>query len=123
MSDADQAPDRIKIDWEYDKNYRVVAANGMWGGLTTRGDLHIDFFVESNRLPTSDEMSLVKQGESGAYKEQRTEPQQGAIVRRIQVGVLIPKQHVASFMRWFKDKHQQLESVSNPLSGSQGDVN
>lgn len=123
MSDADQAPDRIKIYWEYDKNYRVVAANGMWGGLTTRGDLHIDFFVESNRLPTSDEMSLVKQGESGAYREQSTAPEQGAIVRRIQVGMLIPKQHVASFMRWFKDKHQQLESVSNPRSGSQGDVN
>ena len=32
MPEGKQQPSEIRIEWEYDKDYRLVPANGMWGG-------------------------------------------------------------------------------------------
>ena len=44
-------PREMKFVFEYDKDYRIVAANGVWGGVTPRGEINIDFFVERQRIP------------------------------------------------------------------------
>ena len=62
MPNGKKQPDEISIDWEYDKNYRMVPANGMWGGITPRGDLRIDFFVESMPIPDSGAGKLLNDG-------------------------------------------------------------
>ncbi len=44
-------PQEFEFFFEYDKDYRIVAANGVWGGITLRGDIHLDFFVERQDVP------------------------------------------------------------------------
>ena len=114
MPNGKKQPDEIRIDWEYDKDYRMVPANGMWGGITPRGDLRIEFFVEAVTVPNSGDTTLVNDG-SGRYKEKRKTPEKPAVVRRIQVGVMVPPQQILSFMEWFRNKAKGIKVVSeNP---------
>ena len=41
-----EQPEKIDVEYEYDPDYRLVAANGLFGGVTPRGELRIDFFAE-----------------------------------------------------------------------------
>jgi hypothetical protein len=75
----------VKFYFEYDKDYRVVASNGVWGGITPRGDLQLDFFVEKVGIPDSVEYVVTQDGKlEGEIR--RDPPRQ--FVRRMQVGVL-----------------------------------
>ena len=114
MPEGKQQPSEIRIEWEYDKDYRLVPANGMWGGITPRGDLRIEFFVEVVPTPGSGETALFHDA-SGSYKEGRKTPEKATVVRKIQVGVMIPPHQIPSFVEWFKDKARQLKITSeNP---------
>jgi hypothetical protein len=106
MPNGKQDPDEIAIEWEYDKDYRIVAANGMWGGITPRGDLRIEFFVESNSIPRE---AVFLKDESGSYKERSKRPEKPAVVRKIQIGVMVPGPQVKSFAEWFRDKAQKVQ--------------
>ncbi len=119
MSKGTTEPKEISIEWEYAKDYRLVPATGILGGITPRGDLRIEFFVEAIALPAPGESSMVLHEDSGTYKETRKVPQKGKIVRTVQIGVTVPPHQVSSFAEWFKDKAEQarLKNVKdNPPS-------
>jgi hypothetical protein len=44
-------PKRIKFLFKKAADYRLLPANGAWGGITTRGDFLLEFFVEHNITP------------------------------------------------------------------------
>ena len=111
MPKGKQQPSEIRIEWEYDKNYRLVPANGMWGGITPRGDLRIEFFVECSPVPGPGETLLIKE-EGGFYQEDRERPERPALVRKIQVGVMVAPEHVSSFMEWFRAQAHRVQSSS-----------
>ena len=115
MSNGKKQPDEIRIEWEYDKDYRLVPANGMWGGITPRGDLRIEFFVEVVPTPSTGETALFNDGSGSSYEEQRKIPEKPTVVRKVQVGVMVPPHQIPSFMEWFKDKAQHVKITSkNP---------
>ncbi len=114
MPEGKQQPSEIRIEWEYDKDYRLVPANGMWGGLTPRGDLRIEFFVEVIPTPGSGETALIHDA-GGSYKERRKTPGKATVVRKVQVGVMIPPNQISNFAEWFKDKaHKMRIKSENP---------
>lgn len=42
---------RIKFLFQKAADYKILPANGAWGGVTTRGDFLLDFFVEHHIAP------------------------------------------------------------------------
>lgn len=112
---ADQ-PEEIAIEYEYDSDYRIIAVNGMFGGLTPRGDLRVDFFVEHAGPPGPGAVKYRRDSE-GSFKEvpgPKSYPPK--LTRRLQVGILIPPQHIESFSRWFKDKAEKIQLARDPSS-------
>lgn len=93
MSEKENKGKEIEFAYEYDSNYRVVAANGVWGGTTPRGDFRLDFFVESIAIPErlTHEVLSDKLG-----KEVARTPGKGVFTRRLQVGVLLSLREVES---------------------------
>ena len=77
---------QVEFQFEYDPGYRLVPANGVWGGPTPRGDLRLDFFVEAPALPRRIMHALSPEGRVGP--ELRREPER-TFTRRIQLGVLV----------------------------------
>ena len=112
--DKEQPPGKIEIEYQYDPDYRVVAANGIFGGVTPKGELRMDFFVEYNAVPGPGEIAYKAEGDKWA---ETTIPQSPKLVRRIQVGVLVSPHHIDSFAKWFRDKAQTIKLQTEELKG------
>lgn len=110
-----EIPKEIPIEYEYDQDYRVIAAHGMYGGITPRGDLRVDFFVEYAPPPKTGEL-VYKPQPDGSVKEVSHKAGKPELIRRMQIGVLIPPQQVESFAKWFRDKAQKLKLMQDSKS-------
>jgi hypothetical protein len=78
-------PVEVEFFHEFDPGYRILACNGVWGVLTARGDIKLDFYVEGLKIPERITSLVNPDGTIGPG----TNPPPPRIVRRIQVGVLI----------------------------------
>jgi hypothetical protein len=100
MSERRYEGGQIEFHFEYDPGYRLVAANGVWGDPTPRGDLRLDFFVEAVSLPTRVMHAISPEGRVGT--ELRREPER-RFTRRIQLGILVSMDHAESIARTIQD--------------------
>ena len=98
---------QIEFHFEYDPGYRLVAANGVWGEPTPRGDLCLDFYVEAPTLPTRIMHAISPEGRVGP--ELRREPER-RFTRRIQLGILVSMDHAESIARFIQDKVAEYRS-------------
>jgi hypothetical protein len=87
MAESPTIPKEIVIQTSFDKDYRLVATNGVWISSTTRQDICIDFFVEQISAPESVTYELEENGRF--EKELKRSPEKMQFVRVFQVGVLM----------------------------------
>ncbi len=110
MSEEKNEKKEIEFVYEYDPGYRVVAANGVWGGVTPRGDFRLDFFVESSALPErlTHELLPGKIGEELS----RTPPDKRLISRRLQVGVLLSLKEVQLIADFLNERLKKVQQIT-----------
>ena len=44
-------PARIRYEYEQDPAARLQYAHGVWGGINPQGEIEINFYLESDKLP------------------------------------------------------------------------
>jgi hypothetical protein len=109
MSERYEGGQQVEFHFEYDPGYRLIAANGVWGDPTPRGDLRLDFFVEAPTLPHRVMHAVSPEGRLGS--ELRREPAR-TFTRRIQLGVLVSMDHAESIARSIQDRVAEYRSRS-----------
>ena len=107
MTERQYEGGQIEFHFEYDPGYRLIAANGVWGEPTPRGDLRLDFFVEAPTLPTRVMHAISPEGQVGT--ELRREPER-RFTRRIQLGILVSMDHAESIARTIQDRVTEYRS-------------
>src|SRR5574341_2297739 len=105
-------PTEVHFFFEYDKDYRIVAANGVWIGITPRGDIHLDFFVERLGIPESTTNKITEDGRLG--DEINRQPKD-KLTRRLQVGVLLSLEHVESMVNFLTTKIADMKKIKPSL--------
>lgn len=102
-------PGEIEFFFEYDPEYRIVASNGVWGGMTPRGEFRLDFFVESIGIPDSVKNKIGQDGKLG--KEISRNPEK-KFVRRLQVGVLLTQKHAESLSEFIQKRLKEFKKAT-----------
>lgn len=92
-------PKEIEFSFEYDKDYRILASNGVWGGMTTRGEFKLDFFVESIGIPDSVKNKVTEDGKLGDEIKRSPEKK---VTRQLQVGILLSQAHALSLAEFIQ---------------------
>ena len=104
------APEQEGIHFHYIKAsyFRVVHADGAHGGLTPRGNIHVNFYSERHPIPKMVVYSVNEDGSVG--KEIREERiQRDGPVREVEVGVVMDRAVAKSLVTWLKEKIDFLE--------------
>ncbi len=101
MPDEIKIPKEVEIFFEEDPNYKLIAANGMWGGVTTKADFRLDFFVESVGVPESIKHRVTPEGIIGDEISRNPPPK---IVRQLQVGILLSVDNAEAMANFIKDR-------------------
>lgn len=108
---SDQSDEKREINFRYIKSnlFRVVHADGAFGGVTPRGNIHFSLYNERVALPdTSKVIVSDKTGEVvGAEKFESG----GGIVREIEVDVIADLPTAMQLYRWLGNKIAELQSL------------
>jgi hypothetical protein len=103
----DQSPE-VEIIFEKSPQYRVIHADGAWGGLTAQMGLHLGFYSEFRQPPESITYSLDK---NQPIEKSRTGRE--AVVRHVEVEVAFSLQTAQSLRDWLDTKLREAERALN----------
>jgi len=96
----------VRIEFERSHLYRIVPADGAWGGPTPRGHILVNFFVDVPVSPLSVTHTLSADGQLGPEVERMPAGSEGAprVSREFEVGVLLSPDDAESVARWLLDQ-------------------
>ncbi len=102
-------PERIEFHYIKGSAFRVVHADGVWGGPTSRGYITMAFYSERSPIPQS-LVHEVTEGKLGPEVERVTKK---GVVREVDVEVMIDLDLAKSFQRWLTEKIEALEQLQS----------
>lgn len=101
-----------EVFFEYDKDYRIIATNGVSGGTTSRGDIQFDFFVERVGIL---EVVRNKASEGGRLGDKIERKPEKRIVRKLQIGILMSVEDAELLANFLKDKIGEMKKIKNQV--------
>jgi hypothetical protein len=111
----------IRFKFVYPDDYNPVFANGVWGGVTPKGELNMNFFLERHPVPKSVYHGLNEDGTMG--QETRRDPEKRMYIRYLVAGVVMNYGEAKSFHAWLTSKLEEIETKFGPadVAGSECD--
>ena len=105
---------KAKFDFIKSPLFRVIHMDGVFGGMTPRGDLFLSFFSERFPIPTTIVHEIKSTGEVG--EEIRSEREgRKSIIREVEVGVHVDLEVAKTFVTWLG---RQIEAAEKQKLGA-----
>jgi hypothetical protein len=108
--------DKQTIDYHYIKtnHYRTFYANGVFGGITPRGELQMDFFIERQVIPQLATYKILNDGKLGEMI--KTNGKSG-FIREFDCGVVMNMEVAVAFHQWLGQKIEEFVKIKNEKEG------
>lgn len=113
---ATKMPKRVRYVPHWPADYRIYPANGLWGGITGRGDFVMHFFVERHVVPKEEIQDVKEDGSVAPAKQEPTE--QLDIERDMQVGIMINREQAVNIAKWMLEQVEKYEKLMPKKEGS-----
>ena len=107
----------IKFFYERSPDYRVIYVNGVHGGITSRGALKFDMFIEHVKTPNEVIHSITP---DGLGPEIDRNPKNPPITRESQIGVIMTISQAKSFASWLQNHIRNFEKASEESQNEWG---
>lgn len=99
-------PGRVVYRYEKNPDYRVIFANGAIGGVTPRGDIKFDLFIEYLETPEETVHSITP---DGLGPEIERTPHGPGFTRQSQIGVIMSPGQAKSLAYWLMGQVDAME--------------
>ena len=114
---SEPSADKIRIEYIKSHFYRMVRADGAFGGTSPRLELFISFYNERFPIPKVLVYEQSSHGAPGAEIESERETKEG-VIREVEVGVTMDLPTARSFSEWLKQKVEELEKAREQVLSS-----
>ena len=104
-----QYPNRIRYEYEVDKETRLRYSHGVWGGINPQGEVEISFYLESDKMPPYSERVVEPDGSFGEESAPFSEEER-VIVRHVHSRIVMNVQAARAMLEWLEDKVSTLEA-------------
>jgi hypothetical protein len=99
-------PREISFNYVKSNLFRVIHADGAWGGLSPRGDIHIAFYNERAAIP---DFSRIVISQSARVVESETFEATSELVREVEVDVIVDLTTAKGLRTWLDNMISALE--------------
>lgn len=106
---SQQYPSRIRYEYEQDPDSRLHYAHGVWGGINPQGEIEINFYLESDKMPPYSERLVAPDGSFG-HEMAPYDDDVRTIVRHIHSKVVMNYHTARAMLEWLEDKIVALEA-------------
>lgn len=104
----DSFPMKIRYLYETDTSAPTVYAHGVWGGVNPHGEIEMQFYTESDKLPESTECVIHADGAMGPEMSTEDEDTRN-VLRTIGSKVLVNYHTARALIDWLEEKVSALE--------------
>jgi hypothetical protein len=103
-------PKEFKFKYHFPEDYKPIYTNGVWGGVTPRGEIEIHFLYDRRPLPLHSTHGVTKDGGlSGTPKKVEIGD---SMLRFVQAGVVMDLAAAQSLYTWLGEKLKGLEEAA-----------
>lgn len=108
IEEKDHASQR-EIIFSYFKSrfFRVIHADGAWGGVSPRGDIHISFYNERMAIPDKSKLVVSETGQVQIEEVEHT----SEIVREVEADIIVDLTTAIQLRKWLDDKIKALQAI------------
>ena len=103
------APMRIRYEYEQDPAAKVRYTHGVWGGINPQGEVELNFYTESDKLPAYSECILTPDGDLG-HEIVPQDDKLKIVTRQIHSRIILNVYTARAVLEWLEDKVDILES-------------
>ena len=101
-------PDKIRYEYDYDPESRIRYVHGVWGGLNPQGEVEMNFYLESDKLPPYSERLVAPDGSFG-HESAPFDEETRTVIRSIHSRLLLNYHTARAVLEWLEDKVEMLE--------------
>lgn len=110
----DKSPLRIRYEYEQNPETRLQYAHGVWGGINPQGEVELNFYTESDKLPPYSERIIAPDGSFG-HEMAPYDDNIKVVTRRIHSKLILNYHTARAVLEWLQDKVDTLESEEESL--------
>ncbi|HTP66428.1 MAG TPA: hypothetical protein VMJ66_13630 [Geobacteraceae bacterium] len=101
----------IKFKYIFNYGYNPVYVNGAHGGISPRGELIMNFYLERMALPEALTHEINPNGTIGSEVASEPEDLKSSMVRFIETGVVMNYQGAKDLLLWLSERVKELEAL------------
>ena len=100
-------PKKIRFIYNKPEDYKIYPVNGLYGGITGRGDFVGHFFLERHELPDEEILPIMEDGTLGKVGKEPEEELKAT--RDLKVGIVINREQAVSVANWIIERVKAYE--------------
>ncbi len=108
MSHDKLFPARIRYEYCEKPNTQLEVAHGVWGGVNPHGEIELNFYSESDAMPSFSERAVGPDGTLGP--ELGTESDVRCVKRTVHTKLLLNPRAAYSIFEWLAEKLESVEA-------------
>jgi hypothetical protein len=109
----------LKFKYIFTHDYNPVYVNGAHGGVTPRGELVINFYLERAALPNAISHEVNPNGTIGSEVAAEPVDLKNSLVRFIESGVVLNYQSARELHLWMEERLKEMEALERAKSAMQ----
>lgn len=102
MTNAKKMPSELRFVFTRALDYKIIPANGVWGGVTPRGDFRMEFFIEHTTDPKEITQKINPDGRLGEIIQRKGDGE--TLTREITGAVLMTVEQAENIANWIKER-------------------
>jgi hypothetical protein len=106
-------PKEIEFDFIKSNLFRVIRADGAFGGLAPNGVVHMALYSERQPIPTKVVHTVISNTQLGPEIQEKRQGRK-AIVREVEVDVTMDVGQAIVLRDWLTDKINQYQQIAGP---------
>jgi hypothetical protein len=99
-------------------DFRTVWASGVFGGMTAKGQLNMNFFLDTLELPKSVQHEII--GNDLAINPLPAPPVEPSSVREVQFGLLLDLEVAKTVVKWMQEHINEFEQRFGDINKERG---
>jgi hypothetical protein len=109
----EKPPLRIRYEYEQTPETRMQYAHGVWGGINSQGEIELNFYTESDKLPPYSERIIAPDGSFG--HEIVPDGSTKIVTRCINTKLILSYHTARAVLEWLQDKVETLENEEESM--------
>ncbi|SNB48049.1 hypothetical protein [Geobacter sp. DSM 9736] len=109
----------VTFKYVFSYNYNPVYVNGAHGGVSPRGEIVVNFYLERPALPNSITHEINPNGTIGSETAQEPEDLKNSLVRFVSDGVILNYESARNIHHWLGERIKELEAIERAKANLQ----